>query len=372
MGGVAEEIPCITDLPALVSALPREQREVFRRLFDVRVVYGELRPPETMHPWLMKQFGSVASVFHQKIVRVTNTVTGDGALFNELRARRPLNAREQLGFKAQIMDGLRHDALARPLSETPEDVFGRIQGKYCITASNIAKYDGLHAIVIFDEPDPLRFDEEHLADYVDTAWRWAQAAHDYDPLACYFLFIWNCLWRAGATLIHGHAQVLLTRYSHYSRIERLRRAALGYGTSNSSDGMASYFQDVFRVHQALGLGWERDGVRVQVCLCPVKEKEVMIMGHALDDRFLRTVYRALACLRDRLGVTNFNVSLVTPPLSPTPERWDGFPVLVRAVDRGDPQSKSSDFGGMELYANPVVAADPFVVAHELVPFLGAA
>ena len=33
---------------------------------------------------------------------------------------------------------------------TPEDVFGRIRGRHCITASNVAKYDGFHAVVIFD------------------------------------------------------------------------------------------------------------------------------------------------------------------------------------------------------------------------------
>lgn len=366
MSDVAE-IPCIADLPALVSALPRQEREVFRRIFDAKVVYGELRPPEAMHPWLMQQFGSVASVFRQKIVRVTNLVTGEGVLFNELRARRPMNAREQLGLKAQILDGLRNDPLAQPLTDTPEDVFGRVRGKHCITASNIAKYDGLHAIVIFDDPDPLRFDEARLADYIVTAWRWAQAAHEYDPLAGYFLFVWNCLWRAGASLIHGHAQVLLTRHYHYSLIERLRRAAVGYADGNGSN----YFQDVFRVHQALGLGWERDGVQVQACLCPIKEKEVMVMGQSLDDAFLRAVYRAVSCLRDRLGVNSFNLSLITPPLGPTEESWKGFPIIARAVDRGDPQSKSSDFGGMELYANPVVAADPFVVAHELAPYLEA-
>ncbi|MBI2866082.1 MAG: hypothetical protein HYX99_01805 [Chloroflexi bacterium] len=361
------EVPCIADLPDLVSALPRAEREAFRRIFDVRVVYGELRPPETMHSWLMRQFGSVASVFRQKIVRVTNLVTGDGALFNELRARRPVDVRERLGLKAQILDGLRNDPLSHPLTETPEDVFGRVRGKHCITASNIAKYDGLHAIVIFDDPDPLRFDEERVADYVWTAWRWAQAAHEYDPLASYFLFLWNCLWRAGATLIHGHAQVLLARYYHYSRVERLRRAALSYG----GDGRGSYFEDVFHIHKALGLGWEQEGVRVQVCLCPVKEKEVMVLGQALDDRYLSVLYRALACLRDRLGVSNFNLALVTPPLGPTQESWEGFPVIARAVDRGDPESRASDIGTMEIYANPVVATDPFVVAHELIPYLEA-
>ncbi|HET9539000.1 MAG TPA: hypothetical protein VFQ46_00220, partial [Candidatus Limnocylindria bacterium] len=45
--------------------------------------------------------------------------------------------------------------------------------------------------------------------------------------------------------------------------------------------------------------------------------------------------------------------------------WDGMPPVVHLVDRGDPDSRSSDIGAMELYAAPVVGADPFAVVHAL-------
>ena len=37
------------------------------------------------------------------------------------------------------MDRAKDDPLNKPLEDTPEDLLGRIKGKYCITASNIAK-----------------------------------------------------------------------------------------------------------------------------------------------------------------------------------------------------------------------------------------
>ena len=67
------------------------------------------------------------------------------------------------------------------------------------------------------------------------------------------------------------------------------------------------------------------------------------------------VYDVLACYRDRLGVSSFNLVLYRPPLAPTHESWDGFPIMVRIVDRGDPTTRTNDFGGMELYAASVVS-----------------
>jgi hypothetical protein len=68
-----------------------------------------------------------------------------------------------------------------------------------------------------------------------------------------------------------------------------------------------------------------------------------------------------------LGVTSFNLVVYQPPLNvdDTEENWDGFPVLVRIVDRGDPSSRTVDFGAMELYAASVVSSDPFQVARTL-------
>lgn len=73
----------------------------------------------------------------------------------------------------------------------------------CITAGNVAKYEALHAVVIFDEPDPLSFTREQVADYLDTGWRLAKRAHVYDLQACYFLFLWNAAEHAGTSIRHG-------------------------------------------------------------------------------------------------------------------------------------------------------------------------
>ena len=73
----------------------------------------------------------------------------------------------------------------------------------------------------------------------------------------------------------------------------------------------------------------------------------------------------LACLRDRLGVASFNLSLVTPPLTETKESWEGFPVLVRVVDRGNLSERASDIGGMSIYASSVVLSDPFELISKL-------
>jgi hypothetical protein len=87
---------------------------------------------------------------------------------------------------------------------------------------------------------------------------------------------------------------------------------------------------------------------------------------SLKDR----MFEVLECFRDRLGVSSFNVVTYTPPWSLTPESWEGFPVVVRIVDRGDPSSRTADIGAMELYAASVVSSDPFALARILKQALG--
>lgn len=130
----------ITELEALVERLPDDTREVFRRIFQVHTSVGHLVPPASMYRWIEEHFGSVEVVHTQQLVRVTNTVTWEGALFNELRARRPLEARADHNL-ADLLDEEGNDPFCRPLESTPADVFGRVRGQHAITASNIAKYD---------------------------------------------------------------------------------------------------------------------------------------------------------------------------------------------------------------------------------------
>lgn len=346
-------------LDELIAALPAEDKVAFERVFHVSVSRGDLVPPDAMRPWIEERFGSVDVVRNQKIMKVTNVVTLEGVLFNWLRSARPVWSQE-----IDLDDELERNGdepFDDPYSLTPEDTFGRIESEWCVTASNIAKFDGLHGLVIFKDKHPLHFTREQIHDYLNTGERWAALAHRTDPAAKYYLFLWNCLWRAGASLLHGHAQVLLGRDMHYAAIENRRRAALLYQANNREN----YFDALYAAHEVVGAGFQRDGVRVMANLAPVKENEVVLLADDMSDALKDSIYDVLACFRDRIGVSSFNLVLYRPPLAHTHESWDGFPVMVRIVDRGDPNTRTNDFGGMELYAASVVASDPLKLAQTL-------
>jgi len=358
--------PGITALKEIVDSLPADKKELFQRIYAVTATVGELRTPPPMQPWVRQQFGSVEAVTRQQIVKVTNMITSEEALFNRLRSSRPVEAKANRGINAQLADASKNDLFKYPQDNTPEDLFGRVVGKHCVTASNITKYDGMHGLVIFNEFNPLSFSREQVIDYIDVAWEWAKRARAGQPQAKYFFLCWNCLWRSGASIYHGHAQVMLTSGRHYAKIDGLRRVALGY----RQDYGSNYFTDLFQAHRSVGCAVEKGGVKILAHLTPFRDNEVMLMADELNLSIKERIYEVLACLRDRLGVTSFNLGLATPPLAETEESWEGFPVIARVIDRGDPASQASDIGGIEIYASSVVSSDPFELARQLQQYLG--
>lgn len=350
----------IIDLERIASELPNPQRQLFHRLYQVNPTIGRLNPPDHMRRWIDKYFGSVDAVSEQRVVKITNRWTLETSLFNELRARRPLEAR----IPADLADEIARtapDPFCEPELNTPEDVFGRVRGKYATTASNIAKYDGFHGVVIFHTHDPLAFTQASVQDAVRVARQWFDQCQAIDDSAIYPLLMWNCLWKSGASIPHGHMQVSLTKGMHYGEIEGQRRVTEQYRREHG----ASYYDDVFAVHEALGIGRERDGVRVMASITPLKEKECVVVGRTLNDTFTRVLYETLNCLTEALNVVSFNLVIWIPPLSESGEDWSDFPVVARMVDRGDPLNRTADFGAMELYAASVVSSDPFKVAAAL-------
>src|SRR3989442_14390797 len=354
----------IVELEERIASLDPETRAAAERIFSVTTTVGRLDPPVEMREWITKQFGSVHAVIAQNVVRVTNLVTFEGALFNDLRARRPAEVKGGADTRETI-EKARGDPVCHPETGTPADTFGRIKGATGITASNVAKYAGYPGALVFADHAPLvPMTDDVIRDRLATARGWAQAAHDDDPAARYFFLLWNCLWRAGGSIVHGHMQMTLTRGMHYPRVEVLRRRSLEYAERYGSD----YFDDLWLVHRALGLGDERDGARVFASLAPIKESEVVILGRPGEDEanLAPAIARVIATYRAR-GVVAYNLALLLPPLSTDgiEEDWRRFPPQARLVDRGDPANKTSDIGGMELYAASVVAADPFRLADAL-------
>lgn len=357
----------IADLPQLIDALPADDRQRAQDLFQISFSTGRLVAPAELHEWLIAHFGSIEAAEQQWIVRVTDRWSLDGSLFSPLRGSRPRAGVTGGAFRRQVVETV-GDEFCHAETGTPADTWGRVRGRRTITAANAAMYEGRHGVVIFDKHDPMAFDEELVVDLLDTGREWAERGRAEDPEASAYLLIWNAGPRAGGSIVHGHAQVTLGR-THYPHVERVRRAATAYADQTGR----MYLPDLVAVHRALGLlAAESDGVSTVSTLTPVKERELLIIGQpGMDERdpaFAATVARTVVAYRDLLGVRAFNLALHRPPIDSgvaTADGWDAIPPVVHLVDRGDPDSHSSDIGAMELYAAAVVGADPFAVAHAL-------
>jgi len=115
----------------------------------------------------------------------------------------------------------------------------------------------------------------------------------------------------------------------------------------------------------VGCALERDGIRIIANLAPKKEYEVLLMAPWPSDSLKDAIYDVLVALRDKVGMQSFNLVIYRPPFGTSEENWEGFPTIVRIVDRGDLSSRTADFGAMELYAASVVSSDPFKLADTL-------
>jgi hypothetical protein len=379
----------IETIQSRIADLPQQRRQLFAQLFDVDVMLGHALPPPEMEPWVIQQFGALDSVREQMIVKIVNRMTLESALFNPLRARRPTKpGGGDHALEEWIARELaEHDIFRDPERDTTADLFGRIRGQHCVTASNVAKYAGWHGLVIFDEPHPLRFGPAQLRDYLDTALRWLAAAHARDHQAIYPIITWNCLPKSGATIMHGHMQIALTRGMHFTHVERWRRAAEAYRAGTG----VSYFDDLFVLHAELGLAIPCGAAtRAFAHLTPARNREIVFLSDAApraaegvqrpkgeyispwplhpfsrSEGFTDALYRILRRLIDEQGMRAFNVAVALPPLGPAPEDWRDVPSIARIADRGDPLTTRGDLGAMELFAANVISADPFEVAASL-------
>lgn len=306
----------------------------------------------------------VGRIEQQKIIKIQNKWTGEEALFNSLRADRPgiqgNNGDGERDYLRKLMVKSRTGCdFCQPTQYTPEDVFGRINGKYSVTTANIAKYDVWSSLVIFKNHNPLEFNLDEFRDYLETSFSWFKMVNQEHQSYRFPFFVWNCLSRAGASQVHGHCQIMMSK-DPYSRVENLKNAGENYLKGTGSD----YFQDIYKAHHILGLSGKHGNIRFLCNLTPVKEKEVMIISS--ENPFLtktanETIFKILRCFIDDLEVYSFNLSISCPAMDNTKE----FPYIIRIVDRGSLLKNTADIGGMELYGSVVVADDPYKVIESL-------
>ncbi len=334
----------ITGIEDLAATLSKTEYELLMRLYEIKTFTGELKLPSGMEDWVKTRFKSLERVKRQQIVSIKNRFTGEHSLFNELRAERPKDS-----LQKTVPHDKTHCRFCKPDEQTPMDSFGRIRGRYCVTASNLTKYDSYHGLVIFNEHNPLVITEDRIADYLRTCERWFESVCKESGDELHKFFLWNCLWRSGASIIHGHMQLTASK-TRYGKLEALDRVVSAYNCQYRSD----YISDLCKVHESLDLTGTSNNDRILFYLTPVKEKEIVVVSTARrSDAIARTIYKLLRFYRD-MGVMSYNLAIFQT----------GSYHVVRLVDRGDLDDRTSDIGTMELYAASVIASDPFELAQK--------
>ncbi len=336
----------ITEIDEILRKIPRRQRGLFDRFYEVETSIGKMKIPEEMKAWITEKFGSAGKAERQKIIHVKNRLTGEGALFNELRASRPFDSTTR---EIPDLSNKNNCLFCDALKKTPSDSFGRVKGKFCVTASNVAKYDYFHGLVIFSEHNPLKLKKAWLKDYLEVSEKWFRKAGKTDSKAKHQFLMWNCLWKSGASIIHGHMQLTASR-TDYGRIKHLKEVSEGYREIFGTD----YFEDLFEAHSSLGLAKKLGSSKIIFYLTPAKEKEIFVLSREKSFVDLSGLIFRIIEKYKKLGVQSYNLAVF---------RMENY-LIARLVDRGSLNNNSSDIGAMELFADSVVASDPFRLAKE--------
>ncbi|ESL09022.1 hypothetical protein TRSC58_03265 [Trypanosoma rangeli SC58] len=311
------------------------------------------------------------AIENQQVVEVHNLVTGETALFNNIRRLRPgsgsggSNAKERSAVSKLYTEGSGADLCDFCSKQrTAQDIFGRITGTHSYTASNVAKLSKWHSLIITNLHDPLALDADIIADVIAVSHRWFKRAHREDPLYVYPNIICDVGKRASASQVHFHAQMVLTRDRYFAGIDLLQRVAVEYLERHGT----SYWDELVRVHHMLGLAVRVGNCAVFSNLCPRKERELFVLGKDPEDpSFARAVALALLTLRDAVGVHSFSFILSYPPLDRSNNYNLGrIPAILRVIDRGSALDQRSDTGALEYFGSTYIAADPYAIIPHLI------
>jgi hypothetical protein len=141
----------ILKLPGKVKKLEKEDPDsfkIFMDIFQLSSSEGRMEFPETFQNKAWQYFGVkkqghiteskdqvIKRLKKQRIINIYNDWTGEGSLFNSLRAERPGISVDEREKEHKLIDKYVQESsqdcdFCQPKKYTPEDVFGRVKGKH--------------------------------------------------------------------------------------------------------------------------------------------------------------------------------------------------------------------------------------------------
>lgn len=312
-----------------LKLLTPSEKKLFERFYEIKLTEGYLKENQ-----LFKNLGK------QKIIIVKNKIFEEETIFNPQRKKRP----KPLG--KENWQG--KDPFCQPKQLTPEDLFGRIETKNFITASNLAKFAPWHSVLIFKKHSIGRITPEMIKELITIFKLWKKEVQKYDQNIKNFYFLWNFHFRSGASILHPHFQFLAYQ-KPLIKPEKFIKKTKAYQAKFKSH----LLKDLVLLHQKLGLAEKWKTLEIIIKLTPFKENEILVLIKKLSSPDFPNEFAKLLNRYKQIA-NSFNLFFI-----------DYQPCFCFLVDRGSPQEKNSDIGAVEIYGASVVSSNPFLLAKKL-------
>lgn len=386
------------ELGEKVAKLADDQQQRWKQVYDVELLTGYCDPPPTFYPKIERWFAqegddnraeaALARVRQQTIVRIRNLVSCEEACFNSLRTARPQISSSSAAVEAMaVLEQLYADTCGKEKCDfcaaterTAADAWGRITGATgCITACNVAMASDSHGLVILPQHHPLRgLSAEIVADVFETAHAWAKSTVEHQlqrqeqqtgqDTAWLPLLLWNCGMGSGASMPHGHAQVIMGKDRLFGPAEVSRRSAAAHYAKTGRD----FWSDVLWCHQITGLAVaipafhlhstaedaqrEAESCYVAAHLTPKASHEVLVFGRTLA-ALGRGVQITMEALQEYFGSRCLSIACALPALHRTgpsslqaacAKNGDSGWIVARVLDRTEKPTAAGNMHGTAL------------------------
>lgn len=357
--GRIEKMKTMTDIETLLKLEKCGVVITAFNLYTIEVEGVPIKIPKTFEAkvsgWLGGDKDLIDQATNQKVIQITNRLSGETTHYNPLRAKRPgAQAQQSREFVDKIIEESKASCdLCRAENMTAEETWGRIKTSQCITAANMFKISGPNnGLVISRTHDLLAIGPEELKDLLHCTKLWFTKVHKQDSKLMFPMLVWDALPHAGASQVHPHLQVWLG-HDYEGQFKSMLRDANSYATEFGGN----YWEDLAKVHVALGLGVVEGGAVAIIPLTSHKDHEVMIIAKDVNKDFLFLLSAVMEMYNEKLGVFCRSMGMAFPPLiSRIPE--ETLPAVLRVGSRGSCSSSVSDASSLDLYGVFSVNADP--------------
>lgn len=336
----------------------------FHTIYLVNVREGKQSfPPNFVYKvrrWLGDNDDLMKEVYNQKVIQVKNYYSLEQTVFNLLRSKRPTMKTEQdvWDYVSKLNTETKKTCdFCQYTTSTAEDIFGRVEGQFSVSASNIFKLDKWHGLFLSKKHNPVDLTEEEFVDLFNTSLKWFKKANSVDRESLYPMMIYDTLPMGGASQFHPHAHgFLASQYLGHMAVQHT--AALRYEDENGSE----YWSDLIEAHHALGLSVTLGDAIAISPLTPVKEHEIMIFCNSPGMDMFRLFYYVIQTYY-KLERLCFSTGLVLPVMNS--KNRPSLPAIIRIGTRGQCNSHTNDVSSLDLYMMQNVQVDPYRIIKSL-------